>query len=76
MSAISNLGVAHSRLTTFLSNLHTAREHTVAAASRITDVDVAEEAGRLVSAQIRQEGAAAVLAQATKLPSLALELLR
>jgi flagellin len=53
----------------------TQRENYIAASSRITDADIAQESARLTSTQIRQQGASAVLAQANQSPALVLQLL-
>lgn len=70
------IGVGLSRLSVAAANLQTGLEATKAAASRITDADIAEESARLVSTSILQQAAAAVLAQAKREPEIALTLLR
>ena len=64
-----------SRLAVASANLQSNVDATRAAESRITDVDVAEEAARLVSTDILQQTVAAVLAHANQEPALALKLL-
>ena len=61
---------------TTLDNLQVARENFLAAESRIRDVDVAEEAANLASANILQQAGTAILAQANQQPQLALQLLQ
>lgn len=63
------------RLRTAQSNANQARVNLTAANSRITDVDVAEEAARLASSQIQQQAAASITAQALQAPRLSLSLL-
>lgn len=70
------LGGIESRLSTAITNLGVARENTMAAESRIRDVDVAEEAANLTRLNILQQAGTAVLAQGNQLPALALQLLR
>ncbi|MGI6681392.1 MAG: flagellin [Bdellovibrionota bacterium] len=70
------LGSAESRLETTIQNLQVARENFIAAESRIRDVDVAEEAANLASANILQQAGTAILAQANLQPQLALQLLQ
>ncbi len=69
------LGANRSRLNSTLSVLASVRENYTAAASQIRDVDVAEEAAKLVRHQILQQAGVAVLAQANATPELALLLL-
>jgi flagellin-like hook-associated protein FlgL len=70
------IGASMSRLQTGVSNLQSLTENIAGARSRITDADVAEEAGKLVKTQILQQASTAVLAQANQMPALALTLLR
>jgi len=72
---ISAIGAAQSRLSTAVSNLTQSREVYSAAKSRIEDVDVAEESGRLVRGIILQQAGSAVLAQANLSPELVLLLI-
>jgi flagellin-like hook-associated protein FlgL len=71
----ASLGATQSRVNVAVNGLLTARENFIAAESRIRDVDIAQESARLVSTQIRQQAAAAVLAQANLAPQLGLRLL-
>lgn len=69
------LGAVQSRLQSSANLLSVKRETSKAAESRIRDVDVATETANLVSRQIRQQTASAVLRQASVQPQLALRLL-
>lgn len=71
-----SLGTTEARLNTAINNLSTTRENVLAAASRITDADVATEAAELTRLNILQQAGASVLAQANQLPQLAIQLLR
>lgn len=70
------LGAAESRLTIAIDYLTQARENFQAAEGRIRDIDVAQETAKMVSAQIHQQSATAILAQANLQPELVLQLLR
>jgi len=74
-SISSKVGAAQSRLQSITSVLFASRENTAAAESKIRDADIAQETAGLVSAQILQQSAVAVLAQANKQPALLLSLL-
>lgn len=69
------IGAAQSRLESALNLVHSSRENTTAAESRIRDVDVASESAHLAANQIKQQVASAVLGQANTQPLLALTLL-
>jgi len=71
-----SLGTTEARLNTAINNLSTTRENVLAAASRITDADVATEAAELTRLNILQSAGASVLAQANQAPQLAVQLLR
>ncbi len=71
-----NVGSAQSRLSVALNTLSTTRENFDAAASRITDIDVAQEASEMTRNEIVQRAASAVLANANTAPELALKLLQ
>ncbi len=71
-----SVGSAQSRLSVTLNTLGTTRENFDAAASRITDVDVAGEAAQMTRNEILQRTGAAILAQANQAPEIALVLLR
>jgi len=70
------LGASLSRLSTASSFLEEQRGEVVAAESRLTSADVAEESAALVRTSILQQVSTAVLAQANQQPQLLLGLLR
>jgi flagellin-like hook-associated protein FlgL len=70
------IGSSMSRLEVALTNMQTAVVNVDDAQSRIMDVDVAEEAARVVKDRILQQAGVAVLAQANQGPALALKLLK
>lgn len=70
-----SVGSNQSRMSIALNHGSTVREMYAAAASRITDLDVAQETAELVRLQILQQANVAVLAQANQQPQLALRLL-
>ncbi len=72
----AGLGASISRATTFVNTLQVQSENYAIASSQITDVDVAEESTRLVTNQILQQAAAAVLGQANLQPEIVLMLLK
>ena len=72
---LGNLGSAQSRLQSAVNTISRTRENYFAAYIRIVDVDVADETSKLLVNQIRQQAAAAIMAQANQAPSLALVLL-
>lgn len=72
---LSNIGGAQSRIYTALQTLSSTRENSAAAASRITDADVAEESANGVRLAILQQLGASVLAQSTQSQGLVLTLL-
>jgi len=69
------IGAFQSRIGYASNVLQITAENYAAAASRIQDVDMAEEAANLVRTQILQQAASAILAQANQQPALALRLL-
>jgi flagellin len=71
----ANFGSIQSRLNSTVSNLDIQFENLSAAKSRITDTDVAKETAEMTSANILQQAAVSVLAQANQLPSVALKLM-
>jgi len=73
---LGSVGALQSRMGVAINNLRTASDNYLAAASRITDIDVAVESSQLVLTQILQQSAAAVLAQANQQPNLVLQLLK
>jgi len=68
-------GAAQNRLESAVSNLKQTSENLTGAESRIRDVDVAEESSNMAKAQVLQQAAVSVLAQANQQPNLALKLL-
>ncbi len=72
---LGNIGSHQSRLQVAAQNLLSSRENFSAAASRITDADLAEESAKLVRAQILQNSAVEVLRRTNSLPETALRLL-
>jgi flagellin len=75
-SARASLGATQNRLEHTISSLSVAHENTLAAVSRIQDVDVAQEMATLTRLQISQQAGVAMLAQANMSPQVALSLLR
>ena len=70
------VGAFQSRSSIAVANLTASRVGFDEAASRIEDVDVAQEAATLVRLQILQSMGAAILAQANLMPKMVLDLLR
>lgn len=70
----ANFGSMQSRLESTVSNLDVSYENLSAANSRIRDTDVAKETAEMASANILQNTAVSVLAQANQLPNVALKL--
>lgn len=71
----ANFGAVQSRLEATVSNLDIQFENLSAANSRIRDVDVAKETAEMASAQVLQNAAVSVLAQANQFPAAALKLI-
>ncbi|MCC6933609.1 MAG: flagellin FliC [Deltaproteobacteria bacterium] len=69
------IGASASRFETAYNNLQTSEINQREAASRIRDVDVAQESSNLVANRIREQMSAAMSSQANLLPNLALKLL-
>lgn len=72
---LGTIGAFQSRASIAAENLIASRAGTDETASRIEDVDVAEETARLVRLQILQNVGTAILAQANQMPRLVLELI-
>lgn len=72
----ATLGSLQSRLNTAISNISVSSENMVASASRIKDVDFAEETSRVAQARILSQAGTSVLAQANAKPEMVLSLLR
>ena len=71
----ANLGAYVNRLEHTIKNLSVAHESTVAAESRIRDVDMAKEMSNFVKNQILLQSSAAMLSQANMAPQIVLRLL-
>lgn len=71
----ANFGSIQSRLYATTSNLDIQYENLSAANSRIRDTDVAKETSEMASAQVLQQAAVSVLAQANTFPGVALKLI-
>lgn len=71
----ADFGAVQSRLNTTVSNLDIQFENLSAANSRIRDADIAHESAELASANVLQQAAVSVLAQANQMPANALRLL-
>ena len=72
----ASLGALQSQLESQVRNLANVAENTAAAAGRIMDTDYAAETANLTKAQILQQAATSVLAQANAQPQAVLALLR
>ena len=70
------IGATSNRLDYAFSNLLGAAEEIALARSQIQDADYAKESARLAKAQVLQQAATAMLAQANAQPQLALSLIR
>lgn len=71
----ASFGAMQSRLQSTVSNLDVSHENLSAAKSRIADADIARETSEMASANILQNAAVSVLAQANQIPAVALKLL-
>jgi flagellin len=71
----ATLGAKMNRLGITMDNLASAHENLTAANSRIRDVDVGVEMGKMVSNQILAQAGSSMLAQANSLPQIALSLI-
>ena len=72
----AGLGATQAQLESTVRNLANVAENTAAAASRIMDTDYAAETANLTKAQILQQAATSVLAQANAQPQAVLALLQ
>lgn len=72
----SHLGAIQNRFESVIRSNTTTAINLSAARSRIEDADIATEVSNLIAAQIRQQAAIAVLAQANRMPQLVLQLLQ
>jgi len=71
----ATLGAKANRFTTAVNTIGNAVESLSSANSRVRDADVAEESARMARAQVLQQAAVSVTAQANQQPQLALKLL-
>lgn len=76
IAQLGSVGAAQSRVATAISNSSSMCRETLQASSRITDVDIAEEAARNLRASILQKVASQVAHSASLMPNLLLDLLR
>ena len=72
----ADLGAIQNRFASTISNLHTSSENLSASRSRIQDADFAMETANLSRAQVLQQAATAMIAQANQQPQQVLQLLR
>jgi flagellin len=72
----ASLGAQQAQLESTVRNLSNVAENTAAAAGRIMDTDYAAETANLTKAQILQQAATSVLAQANAQPQAVLSLLQ
>lgn len=72
----SDLGAFQNRLESAYDNLTVMTENLESAESRIRDLDIAKETAEMTKNQILQQASASVLAQANRLPQIALQLLQ
>ena len=72
----ASLGASQAQLESTVRNLANVAENTAAAAGRIMDTDYAAETANLTKAQILQQAATSILAQANAQPQSVLSLLR
>jgi flagellin len=75
-SARADLGAVQNRFMTTIDNLQTTSENLSASRSRIQDADFAAETAALSRAQVLQQAATAMIAQANQLPQQVLQLLQ
>ena len=72
----AKLGAIQNRLDATINNLTSANSNTTAARSRIMDADYSQETTKLSKAQVIQQAATAMLAQANQAPQMVLSLLK
>ena len=75
-STRADLGAMQAQLESTVRNLANVAENTAAAAGRIMDTDYAAETANLTKAQILQQAATSILAQANAQPQSVLSLLQ
>ena len=71
----ANLGAVSNQLDSIIQNIQTQRLNLTSTVSRIQDVSVAEEMASLTRSQLLRQPGVSVLAQASQLPQLSLNLL-
>ncbi|WP_372527678.1 flagellin, partial [Piscinibacter sp.] len=72
----ADLGAIQNRFSSTISSLQTTSENLTASRSRIQDADFAAETAALSRAQVLQQAATAMVAQANQLPQQVLQLLK
>jgi flagellin len=75
-STRADLGAVQNRFESTIANLQSVSENVSAARARIMDADFAAETANLTKAQVMQQAAVAMLAQANMLPQTVLSLLQ
>ena len=75
-SSRADLGAVQNRFSSTIANLQTSSENLSASRSRIQDADFASETANLSRAQVLQQAATAMVAQANQMPQQVLSLLR
>jgi flagellin len=75
-SGRADLGAIQNRFSSTISSLQTTSENLTASRSRIQDADFAKETAALSRAQVLQQAATAMVAQANQLPQQVLQLLK
>ena len=75
-SVRADLGAVQNRFSSTISTLMTTSENLAASRSRIMDADFAQETAALSRAQVLQQAATAMVAQANQLPQQVLQLLK
>jgi flagellin len=75
-SGRADLGAVQNRFASTIDNLETSTENLSASRSRILDADFAKETASMSRAQVLQQAANAMIAQANQMPSQVLALLR
>jgi flagellin len=71
----ASFGAIQNRLESTVNNIDIQYENLSAAKSRIADTDIAKESSEFASANILQQAAVSVLAQANQMPAVALKLI-
>ena len=75
-SSRADLGAVQNRFSSTIASLQTTGENLSASRSRIEDADFAAETANLSRAQVLQQAATAMVAQANQLPQQVLQLLK